>query len=126
MILTVHEVDVTPVSPERLVPLLRPDRGRELEKLAETGRAALEGRTIWNVSSTAAGGGVAEMLHRFVRYVRGAGVDCRWIVMDGTPEFFAVTKRVHNRMHGEQGDDGALGDAERAVYRRCQRCRDRP
>ena len=117
MIRAVHEVDVTPVSPERLVPLLRPDRGRELEKLAETGRAALEGRRIWNVSSTAAGGGVAEMLHRFVRYVRGAGVDCRWIVMDGTPEFFAVTKRVHNRMHGEQGDDGALGDAERAVYR---------
>jgi trehalose synthase len=117
MIPAVHEVEVTPVSPERLVPLLRPDKGRELEKLAETARAALEGRTVWNVSSTAAGGGVAEMLHRLVRYAGGAGVSCRWIVMDGTPEFFAVTKRVHNRIHGEQGDDGALGDTERAIYR---------
>jgi trehalose synthase len=114
----VHEVEVTPVSPEALVPLLRPDRGRELQVLAETGRDVLEGRTIWNISSTAAGGGVSEMLHRLVRYVLGAGVACRWLVIDGTPEFFAVTKRVHNRMHGEQGDDGTLGDAERAVFRR--------
>src|SRR5437763_7927602 len=116
MISPVREVEVTPVSPERLVPLLRPDRGREVEALAELGRKALEGRTIWNVSSTAAGGGVSEMLHRFVRYVQGAGVACRWLVIEGTPAFFAVTKRVHNRMHGEPGDDGALGDAERAEY----------
>jgi trehalose synthase len=117
MIRPVHEVEVTAVSPERLVPLLRPDRGRELQALAETGRKVLEGRTIWNISSTAAGGGVSEMLHRFVRYVRGADVACRWLVIEGTPEFFAVTKRVHNRIHGERGDDGTLGDAERTVYR---------
>jgi trehalose synthase len=85
--------------------------------LAETARKVLEGRAIWNISSTAAGGGVSEMLHRLVRYARGAGVACRWLVIEGTPEFFAVTKRVHNRIHGEEGDDGMLGDAERAVYR---------
>jgi len=113
-----HEVDVTPMSPERLVPLLRPDKGEQARKLAETGREALAGRTIWNVSSTAAGGGVAEMLHRLVRYAKGAGVACRWVVIDGSPEFFAITKRVHNRLHGEPGDDGALGDTEREVMRR--------
>jgi trehalose synthase len=113
-----HEVDVTPVSPERLAPLLRPEQARTLLALAEAARRALAGRTIWNVSSTAAGGGVSEMLHRLVRYVRGADVGCRWVVLDGNPEFFAVTKRVHNRLHGESGDDGPLGDAERGVCER--------
>jgi trehalose synthase len=118
MIPAVHEVEVTPMSPERLIPLLRPDRGEQLRALAETGRQALAGRTVWNISSTAAGGGVAEMLHRLVRYAKGAGVTCRWIVIDGTPDFFTITKRVHNRLHGEPGDDGNLGDAERAVMQR--------
>jgi trehalose synthase len=113
----VHEVDITPMDPERLVPLLRPDRGELLQRLVATSREALAGRTVWNVSSTAAGGGVAEMLHRIVRYAKGAGVACRWVVIDGTPEFFTITKRVHNRLHGERGDDGALGDAERDVMR---------
>jgi trehalose synthase len=117
----VQEVQVTPVSPERLAPLLRPERARDLLALAETAKTALEGRTVWNISSTAAGGGVSEMLHRLVRYARGAGVACRWVVVEGNPDFFAVTKRVHNRLHGERGDDGALGDAERAV---CQRMAD--
>jgi len=116
MIPGVHEVDVAPMDPERLVPLLRPDRGEQLRALAAAGREALDGHTVWNVSSTAAGGGVAEMLHRLVRYAKGAGVACRWVVIDGTPEFFAVTKRVHNRLHGERGGDGALGDAERDVF----------
>src|SRR5438067_12091172 len=97
----VHEVEVSPVSPDVLAPLLLPDRARALLALADKGPAVLDGRTIWNVSSTAAGGGVAEMLHRFVRYIRGAGVDCRWVVIEGDAEFFAVTKRVHNRLHGE-------------------------
>ncbi|MBV8237054.1 MAG: glycosyltransferase [Acidimicrobiia bacterium] len=111
-----HEVDVAPMSPERLVPLLRPDRGERLRALAEAARRALQGRTVWNVSSTAAGGGVAEMLHRQVRYAKGAGVSCRWVVVDAPPAFFAVTKRVHNRLHGERGDDGMLGDAERDQF----------
>ncbi len=113
-----REVDVTPFSPERLVPLLRPERADEVRELTKLAHDAFESRTIWNVSSTAAGGGVAEMLHRFLRYARGAGVSSRWIVIDGTPDFFTVTKRVHNRLHGEPGDSGDLGATERAVLRK--------
>ena len=104
------------MSPERLLPLLRPEKAEQLRALAGAGRSALAGCTVWNISSTAAGGGVAEMLHRFVRYAKGAGVDCRWVVIDGTPEFFAISKRVHNRLHGEPGDDGRLGGGERDVF----------
>jgi len=72
MMPAVHEVDVAPMDTERLAPFLRPDRAEQFQTLAETGRRRLEGRTVWNVSSTAAGGGVAEMLHRLVRYAKGA------------------------------------------------------
>ena len=69
---------------------------------------------IWNVNATAQGGGVAEMLQTLLAYVRGVYVDTRWLVLTGNPEFFTVTKRVHNMLHGEPGDGGHLGEAERA------------
>jgi trehalose synthase len=68
--------------------------------------------------STAFGGGVAEMLRSLVGYVRGAGLDMRWLVMEGDAEFFGVTKRLHNRLHGAH-DPEPLGPAERAAYERC-------
>jgi trehalose synthase len=37
-------------------------------------------------------------------------------VIDGTPEFFAITKRIHNRLHGAEGDGGALDDSARRLY----------
>ena len=71
---------------------------------------------VWNVNSTAKGGGVVELLRPLVGYARGAGVDARWVVIEGTPEFFAVTKRIHNRLHGAEGDGGALDEEARRVY----------
>jgi trehalose synthase len=68
------------------------------------------------VNSTAAGGGVAEMLRSFVSYSRGAGLDVRWMVIAGGPEFFTVTKRLHNYLHGSRGDGGELANAERELY----------
>jgi trehalose synthase len=63
-------------------------------------RARLHGRVVWNVSSTAVGGGVAEMVRSLLAYARGAGVDARWAVIDGPPEFFRFTKLLHNAIHG--------------------------
>ncbi|HXR28398.1 MAG TPA: glycosyltransferase [Solirubrobacteraceae bacterium] len=79
-------------------------------------RTVFAGRTIWNVSSTARGGGVAEMLTTLLAYARGVGVDARWQVIAGDAEFFAITKRIHNRLHGFAGDGGPLGEAEREHY----------
>ncbi len=56
------------------------------------------------------------MLRPLLGYCRGAGVDARWVVISGQPDFFAVTKRIHNRLHGFAGDGGPLGDTERGVY----------
>jgi len=38
------------------------------------------------------------------------------MVISGQPEFFAITKRLHNRLHGFPGDGGPLGGSERGVY----------
>jgi trehalose synthase len=75
-----------------------------------------DGRIIWMLNSTAAGGGVAEMLRSLLSYTRGAGVNVRWMVMSGTPAFFRITKRLHNHLHGASGDGGALAEEERRVY----------
>jgi trehalose synthase len=112
----VVQVDVVPVPLERLAPLLTPERVARLEAYIAAGRELLDGRTVWNINSTARGGGVAEMLHTLVAYSAGVGVDIRWLVLGGDPEFFAVTKRLHNRLHGVAGDAGALDAAARATY----------
>jgi trehalose synthase len=116
------EVKIEPADPYRFREVIGnsdsvlDDEWSEFEGAMRCGREVLRGRTVWNVNSTAAGGGVAEMLRSLMAYARGAGVDARWVVVPGTPEFFQVTKRLHNLMHGEPGDGGRLDEAARAVY----------
>jgi trehalose synthase len=96
--------------------VLAPDGAEVLHRAEWLGREELAGRRVWNVSSTSRGGGVAEMLTTVLAYARGAGVDARWAVVCADASFFAITKRIHNRLHGFEGDGGPLGEAERAVY----------
>jgi trehalose synthase len=56
------------------------------------------------------------MLVPLLAYARGAGVDARWLVIGADAPFFAVSKRIHNRLHGVPGDGGPLGAEERALY----------
>jgi trehalose synthase len=113
-----QEVEVKPRSIELLVSLLAPERAQRFTEAAAGARAAFADRTIWHVNATAHGGGVAEMLQTLLAYGRGAGVENRWVVLDGEPDFFTITKRLHNLLHGSPGDGGPLGAAEDAVFRR--------
>jgi trehalose synthase len=105
------------LDPLRLRPVIGVRRYDNLHQRADDFRVRMGGRTIWNVNSTATGGGVAEMLQVLVGYSRGLGLDVRWLIMQGDAVFFAITKRLHNRIHGVRGDDGNLGEAEGAHYR---------
>ncbi|MCW5805926.1 MAG: glycosyltransferase [Deltaproteobacteria bacterium] len=111
-----RHVEIRPLALERLAPLLEPERRLRLRRLIEQARTLLGGRVVWNISSTAQGGGVAEMLQTLIAYARGAGVDARWLVLRGAPDFFAITKRVHNALHGDGGDGGPLGELEHRRY----------
>lgn len=111
-----EEVHVVTQSIDRFAPLIGPERARELREAAVNLRARLGDRVVWNVNSTAAGGGVAEMLRTLLGYARGAGIDTRWVVIRGNPRFFEITKRLHHALHGSCGDGSPLGEAERRVY----------
>jgi trehalose synthase len=80
----------------------------------------LAGRTIWMVSSTAKGGGVAEMLPTAVSLLRDLGFRVEWVVIGSTqPAFFELTKRIHNLIHGV--GDPALGPDDRRLYEEVNR-----
>ncbi|MFL5826033.1 MAG: glycosyltransferase [Thermoleophilaceae bacterium] len=111
-----QEIHISPVDPGRFRAVLPPQRLEEFDEATREARRLLEGRVVWNVNSTAQGGGVVELLRPLIGYARGAGVDARWIVIDGSPEFFTITKRIHNRLHGAEGDGGPLDDAARRIY----------
>jgi trehalose synthase len=110
------DIEVSAMPPERFRSLLPPDRYAAFEAELAEARELLRGRVVWNVNSTARGGGVVELLRPLVAYARGAGVDVRWVVIEGEPQFFEITKRIHNRLHGTTGDGGALDDEARRVY----------
>ena len=90
----------------------------QLASATQQARDRIGARTIWNVNSTATGGGVAEMLVSILAHARGAGLDMRWVVMDADSEFFTITKRLHHRFHGSEGDGEPLGPEQDDVYRR--------
>ena len=80
----------------------------ELRILAEE----LAGKIVQNINSTFVGGGVAEILEHMVPLLNQLGVDARWDVIQGSDEFFEVTKKFHNALHGKEEkispDDFAL------------------
>ena len=114
----VSNVETRPIDVGRLVPLIGAERVDALSEAAAVLRAQLGDRRIVNVNSTANGGGVAEMLATLLGYVRGIGLEADWLVIAGNPDFFTVTKRIHNGLYGSPGDGGDLGEREQAIYKR--------
>lgn len=90
-------------------PVVGDDVIAELERLAKP----LQGARVVHISSTAYGGGVAEMLHTLVPLMRNVGLDAEWRIISGTDDFFAVTKAMHNAL---QGMGLELTPAMRAAY----------
>ena len=111
----VHTVEVPRRPVSLLKPVIGPKRYAQLAGLADQVRAGFAGRTIWNVNSTATGGGVAEMLQVLAGYVQDLDIPIGWLVISGDAEFFAITKRLHNQIHGSRSG-APLGAAEAAHY----------
>ena len=74
------------------------------ELLDELGGLAreLNGVRLCQVNSSAAGGGVAELLAREVPLLGALGIHCDWRVIRADEEFFAITKTFHNALHGSR------------------------
>jgi len=73
----------------------------------------LKGKRILTINSTAVGGGVAEILNRMLPLLRELGIDIRWEVIKGGEQFFDITKKIHNALHGKEVE---IGSQELEVY----------
>jgi trehalose synthase len=62
----------------------------------------LSGKRVKMVNSTSVGGGVAEILYRFVPLMNELGIQTFWEVIKGDGEFFNITKSIHNSLHGKE------------------------
>ena len=79
-------------------PIVGPQIIEELRLLA----GHLSGTRVLHVNSTAVGGGVAEILSRMTPLLNELGVKARWDVIKGGEDFYAVTKKIHNALHGSK------------------------
>jgi len=68
---------------------------------------------VVNISSTFYGGGVAEILSSLTLAQRAIGIRADWRLIQGSPDFFSVTKKLHNAL---QGGDIDLTDLKRHHY----------
>lgn len=78
------------------IPIVGENTVDELRLIA----SRLKGKKIQHINSTRQGGGVAEMLSRVIPLMKELGVDIEWGVIEGSPDFFNVTKKFHNALHG--------------------------
>lgn len=95
---------------EEYAPIIGKTALDELFLLAEK----LRGKTVQNINSTAVGGGVAEILTRMIPLLQQLGVTARWDVIHGDDRFFAITKNIHNALHGVKID---LTDDDKEYFR---------
>ena len=72
----------------------------EIRELAEP----LKGTRVVQLSATAFGGGVSEILYTLIPLMRDVGLEVEWQVIYGREEFFNSTKLMHNALQGNPQD----------------------
>jgi trehalose synthase len=83
----------------RLDDYREPAGNEAVEHLREAAHP-LKGSRLVQLSSTSFGGGVSELLYTHVPLLQDLGIETEWQVIDGSDEFFQVTKLVHNALQG--------------------------
>jgi trehalose synthase len=83
-----------------------------IERIQKKARG-LRGLHVVNINSTYYGGGVAEILSSLTLLMNAAGIRTGWRVIQGRPDFFSITKKMHNAL---QGDAINLSELKREIY----------
>jgi trehalose synthase len=87
--------------------------GEEVVSTIHKRMLRLYGSHTLQINSTFLGGGVAEILSSMIPLLNDVGLDTGWRTVHGNPDFFDITKKIHNAM---QGNPEGLTDAERRIY----------
>src|SRR6059058_3808430 len=77
--------------------------GEKVERVREKAQK-FKGLRVANFNSTYYGGGVAEMLSSMTLLMNSLGLQTEWRVIQGTPDFFSITKKMHNALQGGEID----------------------
>ena len=101
---------------EALLGLLGRERTARLREAAAELRTTLGSGTLWHISSTDVGGGVAEILHFLIPLYQYLGIPVRWMVVEGEAPFFAATKRLGNQAYGSDESIDRLSSQDRDCY----------
>src|SRR5438552_13738271 len=75
--------------------------------------ANLKGLRVANFNSTYYGGGVAETISSLILLMNSLGLRTEWRVIQGTPDFFSITKKMHNALQGGEID---LSKIKREIF----------
>lgn len=86
--------------------------GKAIERIRNKARS-LQHLHLANVSSTYYGGGVAELLRSLTLLMNSVGIPTGWRTIQGAPDFFSITKKMHNAL---QGDEINLSDRKMEIY----------
>ena len=96
-------------SVEDYEPLIGAEAVERLMKKVE----ALNDIHLVNINSTYYGGGVAEILSSLTLLMNASGIKTGWRVIEGRPDFFSITKKMHNAL---QGGNINLTDLKVQIY----------
>jgi len=103
------------MSPQKVVqvedyePFIGPKTIDRIRKKAKT----LQYLHVANVNATYYGGGVAELLTSLTLLMNSVGIKTGWRVIQGAPDFFTITKKMHNAL---QGGEINLSDRKMEIY----------
>jgi trehalose synthase len=111
-----QSVELTTTPLERYRALLGEEAWTAFARSMREFAANVGERVVWNVNSTPRGGGVAEMLSALIPYDLAAAIDERWAVIEGSADFFELTKKIHTLLHGVAPDGVQLTAGDRRVY----------
>ena len=75
--------------------------GEIIERIRKKAKP-LQDLHVVNVNSTYYGGGVAELLSSLTLLMNSVGIKTGWRVIQGPPDFFSITKKMHNALQGEE------------------------
>jgi trehalose synthase len=95
---TTDLVDFKLISVEDYEPLI----GAKAVDRILTNARRLHDLHLLNINSTYYGGGVAEILSSLTLLMNSAGIKTGWRVIQGRPDFFSITKKMHNALHGAE------------------------
>jgi len=91
-----HYGELKPVDIDKYMLIIGAKEVEEIKRLS----GLLQNKTWCHVNSTFEGGGVAEMLKSVVPIAKGLGINCRWYSIEGTENFYSITKKFHNIIQG--------------------------